>query len=81
MKPNDMKPTFKWDDPILFDDQLTEEERMVRDSARAWSQEKLMPRVVEAHRHEKFDRSVFNEMGKLGFLGSTIEGYGCAIRP
>jgi glutaryl-CoA dehydrogenase len=78
MKPNDMKPTFKWDDPILFDDQLTEDERMVRDSARAYCQERLLPRVTEAHRHEKFDRSIFNEMGKLGFLGSTIEGYGCA---
>ena len=78
MKPNDMKPTFKWDDPILFEDQLTEDERMVRDSARAWCQEKLLPRVTEAHRHEKFDRKVFNEMGELGFLGPTIEGYGCA---
>jgi glutaryl-CoA dehydrogenase len=73
-----MKPTFKWDDPILLDDQLTEEERMVRDSARAYCQERLMPRVTEAHRHEKFDREVFNEMGALGFLGPTIEGYGCA---
>jgi glutaryl-CoA dehydrogenase len=78
MKPNDMKPTFKWDDPILLEDQLTEDERMVRDSARAYCQEKLMPRVTEAHRYEKFDREVFNEMGALGFLGPTIEGYGCA---
>ncbi|HEY8244202.1 MAG TPA: acyl-CoA dehydrogenase [Casimicrobiaceae bacterium] len=73
-----MKPTFKWDDPFLFEDQLTEDERMVRDSARAYCQEKLLPRVTEAHRHEKFDRDIFNEMGELGFLGSTIEGYGCA---
>jgi glutaryl-CoA dehydrogenase len=78
MKPNDLKPTFKWDDPLLLDDQLTEEERMVRDSARAYCQEKLMPRVLQAHRHEKFDREIFNEMGALGFLGPTIEGYGCA---
>jgi glutaryl-CoA dehydrogenase len=78
MKPNDLKPAFKWDDPLLFDDQLTEEERMVRDSARAYCQEKLMPRVLQAHRHEKFDREIFNEMGALGFLGPTIEGYGCA---
>ena len=78
MKPNDMKPAFKWDDPILLEDQLTEDERMVRDSARAYCQEKLMPRVTEAHRHEKFDRKVYNEMGELGFLGPTIEGYGCA---
>jgi glutaryl-CoA dehydrogenase len=78
LKPNDMKPAFKWDDPLLLEDQLSEEERMVRDSARAFCQEKLMPRVTEAHRHEKPDREVFREMGALGFLGSTIEGYGCA---
>jgi len=78
MKPNDMKPAFQWDDPFLLEDQLTEDERMVRDSARAYCQDKLLPRVTEAHRHEKFDRDIFNEMGELGFLGSTIEGYGCA---
>src|SRR5476649_2673780 len=78
MKPNDMKPSFKWDDPLLLEDQLTEEERMVRDSARAYAQDKLMPRIVEANRHEKFDRAILGEMGALGFLGSTIEGYGCA---
>jgi glutaryl-CoA dehydrogenase len=78
MKPNDLKPTFQWDDPLRLEDQLTEEERMVRDSARAYCQEKLMPRVTEAHRHEKPDREVFREMGALGFLGPTIEGYGCA---
>jgi len=78
MKPNDMKPSFKWDDPLLLDDQLTEDERMVRDSARAYCQEKLLPRVREAFRHERFDREIFNEMGALGFLGPTIEGYGCA---
>ncbi|QJR15162.1 acyl-CoA dehydrogenase [Usitatibacter palustris] len=78
MKPNDMKPTFKWDDPLLLEDLLTEEERMVRDSARAWCQEKLLPRVTNAHRHEVFDPAVFHEMGALGFLGSTIDGYGCA---
>jgi glutaryl-CoA dehydrogenase len=72
------RPEFRWDDPLLFDEQLTEEERMVRDSARAYCQEKLMPRVLEAHRHERFDREVFREMGALGFLGCTLEGYGCA---
>jgi glutaryl-CoA dehydrogenase len=72
------KPTFKWDDALLFNDQLSEDERMVRDSARAYCQDKLMSRVLLAHRHEKFDRSVFNEMGEMGFLGPTIEGYGCA---
>ena len=72
------KPEFRWDDPFLFEDQLTEEERMVRDSARAYCQEKLLPRVLEATRKEKFDREILNEMGALGFLGSTIDGYGCA---
>ena len=78
MKPNDMKPTFKWDDPLLLEDQLSEEERMVRDSARAYAQGELMPRIVEANRHEKFDRKIINEMGALGFMGPTIDGYGCA---
>ena len=78
MTGRDLKPTFKWDDPLLLDDQLTEDERMVRDSARAYAQERLMPRILEANRHELFEREVFTEMGGLGFLGSTIEGYGCA---
>ena len=78
MKPNDMKPSFKWEDALLLDDQLSEEERMVRDSARAYCQEKLLPRVRKAFQHEKFDREIFNEMGALGFLGPTIDGYGCA---
>jgi glutaryl-CoA dehydrogenase len=69
---------FDWADPLLLDEALTEEERMVRDSARAYCQEKLLPRVLEANRHERFDREIMNEMGALGFLGATIEGYGCA---
>jgi len=69
---------FQWDDPFLLDEQLTDDERMVRDSALAYCQEKLMPRVRDSHRHERFDREVMNEMGALGFLGPTIEGYGCA---
>jgi len=72
------KPAFIWDDPLLIEDQLTDDERMVRESARAYCQEQLMPRVIEANRLEKFHREIFNEMGELGFLGSTIEGYGCA---
>ena len=72
------KAAFQWDDPLLLEDLLSEEERMVRDTARAYCQEKLMPRVVEANRHEKFHREIMNEMGELGFLGPTIEGYGCA---
>ncbi len=73
-----VRPSFQWDDALLFDEQLTGEERMVRDSARAYCQEKLMPRALLAHREERFDREVFTEMGALGFLGSTLEGYGCA---
>jgi glutaryl-CoA dehydrogenase len=72
------RPSFRWDDPLFFDEQLSDEERMVRDSARAYCQEKLMPRVVQANRHEKFDRAVLSEMGSMGFFGPTIEGYGCA---
>jgi glutaryl-CoA dehydrogenase len=73
-----VKPVFRWDDPLLLEDQLTEEERMVRDAARDYCQGKLMPRILEANRHERFDREILNEMGALGFLGATLEGYGCA---
>jgi glutaryl-CoA dehydrogenase len=69
---------FQWEDPLLLEEQLTDDERMVRDTARAYCQEKLMPRVLEANRHERFDREILYEMGKLGFLGSTLSGYGCA---
>src|SRR5262249_7456213 len=70
---------FVWDDPLLFDEQLTPEERMVRDSARAYAQGKLMPRVTEAFRHERSDPSIFREMGELGLLGATLpERYGGA---
>jgi glutaryl-CoA dehydrogenase len=72
------KPVFDWTDPLRLDEQLSEDERMVRDSAHAYCQEKLMPRVLEANRHEKFDRAIMTEMGALGFLGPTLEGYGCA---
>ena len=69
---------FRWDDPLLLDEQLSGEERMVRDSARDYCQDKLLPRVIEANRHERFDREILSEMGELGFLGATLEGYGCA---
>ena len=69
---------FDWTDPLLLEEELSEDERMVRDSARAYCQEKLLPRVIEANRREHFDREIMNEMGALGFLGSTIDGYGCA---
>ena len=73
------KPTFKWDDPFLLNDQLTDEERMIRDTARKYCQDKLMPRVLEANRHEVFHREIMNEMGQLGLLGSTLpEEYGGA---
>src|SRR3954468_10781317 len=68
---------FRWDDPLLLDDQLSDDERMIRDSARQYAQGKLMPRVIEAYREEKTDRSIFAEMGELGLLGVTIpEAYG-----
>jgi glutaryl-CoA dehydrogenase len=66
------KAPFKWDDPLLLDQQLTEEERMVRDSAYAYAQDKLMPRVKEAFRHEQSDPGIFPEMGALGLLGATL---------
>ncbi len=72
------KPAFQWDDAFLLDDQLSEDERLVRDTARDYAQEKLLTRVIEANRHERFDREIMNEMGALGLLGSTIQGYGCA---
>ena len=72
------KLNFNWADPLLLEELLTEEERQIRDTTRAYAQEKLMPRILEANRHEKFDRDILFEMGELGLLGSTIEGYGCA---
>ncbi len=66
-----------WADPLLIEEELGEDERMVRDSASAYAREKLMPRIVEANRHERFDRAIVAEMGALGFLGATIDGYGC----
>ncbi|WPZ33283.1 acyl-CoA dehydrogenase [Thalassobaculum sp. OXR-137] len=73
------RPDFAWDDPLLLDDQLTEEERMIRDAARDYCQEKLLTRVHEGFRHEVFDRDIMTEMGALGLLGATIpEEYGGA---
>jgi glutaryl-CoA dehydrogenase len=72
------KPEFQWVDPLLFEEQLTDEERMVRDTARDYCQDKLLPRILEANRKERFDREIMNEMGRLGYLGATISGYGCA---
>ena len=68
---------LNWQDPFLLEQQLTEQQRMVRDSARQYAQEKLLPRVRDAFRNEQTDLAIFREMGALGLLGSTINGYGC----
>jgi glutaryl-CoA dehydrogenase len=71
--------SFRWDDPFLLDEQLADDERMIRDTARAYAQDRLQPRIVEAYREEKTDRAIFTEMGELGLLGVTLpEEYGCA---
>ena len=72
------RPSFDWEDPFLLRDQLTDEERMVTDSARQFFQNELMPGIVEANRNENFDRNIMRQMGEMGLLGVTIEGYGCA---
>lgn len=69
---------FQWDDPLLIEAQLTDEERMIRDTARQYAQERLAPRIRDWNRNETFDREVMLEMGALGFLGAPLEGYGCA---
>jgi glutaryl-CoA dehydrogenase len=70
---------FVWDDPFLLDEQLSSEERQIRDTARAYAQEKLLPRVIEAYREEKTEPRIFREMGELGLLGLTLpQDYGCA---
>ena len=63
---------FNWEDPYSLEDQLTNEERMIRDTAKAYCQDKLMPRIIAANRNEVFHREIMNEMGELGLLGSTI---------
>lgn len=72
------KNSFQWLDALNLQDQLTEEERMVQDSAKTFCQEKLMPRVLMANRHENFDVNIMKEMGEMGLLGPTLKGYGCA---
>jgi glutaryl-CoA dehydrogenase len=69
---------FAWDDALYLDDQLTEEERAIRDAAHDYAQEQLQPRVLMAFRHETYDRSIMTEMGALGFLGATLDSHGCA---
>ena len=75
---NSTRVEFDWRDPLLLERALSEEERLVRETVQAYCQEKLMPRILKAHREEKFDREIMQEMGSLGLLGATIQGYGCA---
>jgi glutaryl-CoA dehydrogenase len=70
--------SFDWQDPFRLNDQLTDEEKLIADSAREFCSDRLSPRIIEANRNESFDRAIFDEMGEMGFLGSTITGYGCA---
>jgi glutaryl-CoA dehydrogenase len=73
------KPGFDWSDPLLLEEQLTNEERLIQDSTREYAQDKLMTRVLMANREERFDREIMNEMGELGLLGATLpQKYGCA---
>jgi glutaryl-CoA dehydrogenase len=71
-------PRFNWEDPFLLRDQLTDEERMVTDSAQQFFQKELMPGIINANRNEHFDRNIMRQMGEMGLLGVTIDGYGCA---
>jgi glutaryl-CoA dehydrogenase len=78
VRPQSHFTPFQWDDALRLDSQLSEDERAIRDAAHDYCQEKLFPRVLMANRLEKFDREIMNEMGEMGFLGATLEGYGCA---
>ncbi|MDH3512002.1 MAG: acyl-CoA dehydrogenase [Gammaproteobacteria bacterium] len=69
--------TFNWEDPLLMEEQLNDDEQMVRDSVRRYCQERLMPRIQHGFRENEFDRDILTEAGELGMLGSTIDGYGC----
>ncbi|MGH6903392.1 MAG: acyl-CoA dehydrogenase family protein, partial [Geminicoccaceae bacterium] len=76
--PAPARAEFVWDDPFRLDEQLTEDERLIQSTARDYAQNRLMPRILEANRHELVERAIFDEMGALGLLGATIDGYGCA---
>ena len=73
-----LKPEFDWQDPLHLTELLSEEERMVMETARGYAQEKLMPGIIEANRHEKFAPQIMRDMGELGLLGSFIDGYDCS---
>jgi glutaryl-CoA dehydrogenase len=70
--------SFNWQDPLLLEEQLAEDEKLIQTTARQYAQEQLLPRVLESFRHEKFDPAIMREMGSFGLLGATIDGYGCA---
>ena len=71
-------PVFDWRDPLRMDDLLSDEERMIRDGARDFAQGRLMPLILDWHRHERFDPAIMRELGAMGFLGMQLDGYGCA---
>tara|TARA_B100000686_G_scaffold349606_1_gene443403 strand:+ start:241 stop:1455 length:1215 start_codon:yes stop_codon:yes gene_type:complete len=73
-----LAPRFDWADPFSINDQLTQDERLIRDTTKSFAQDRLMPGVLQGNREQTFDRSIMGEMGQLGILGSTIHGYGCA---
>jgi glutaryl-CoA dehydrogenase len=75
---NPAKTPFQWEDPLNLEGLLTDDDKMIRDTAHAFAQERLLPNIVEANRHEKFDVSILKEMGALGLLGPSLHGYGCA---
>src|SRR5262245_62625397 len=77
--PQPTTSAFAWDDPFLLEGELGEDERMIRDTARGYAQDKLLPRVIKAYLNEETDRELFSEMGQLGLPGVTIPAhYGCA---
>ena len=72
------KQEMSWSDPLVSEDQITSDEKMIQSSVKKYCQDKLMPRIVEENRHEKFNPEIIKEMGELGILGPMIDGYGCA---
>ena len=77
-KPKSQFTPFQWDDALRLDAELSEDERAIRDAAHEFCKDRLFPRVLMANRLEQFDREIMNEMGEMGFLGATLDGYGCA---
>lgn len=75
---NKSRISFDWQSPLLFEEQLTDEEKLIQKTAHEYAQKKLFPRILQAFRDESFDKNIFREMGELGFLGDTLKEYGCA---